>query len=209
MTDENHVVIDSLPYVEELHQDYEDYALELIENEMKQIEPRPLKKMPVVRFRSPLMQAEYRDRVIGGGEFKAREQQSYQLRRISRPTTLDEWRTLALPQAKSRFEAERIRGLILDAEKDEAVLNWKAYNDNVLEQIRDQWSNKLAGQKDAVEEVNFQRQQSQQNQYWPELEQLMTDYQQILYRRNQLEHAIEGLRREAKLTGKRKGGPSS
>lgn len=205
MTD-GHAMIDSLPYAEEVHQDYEEYALALIEDEMKQIEPRPLKKIPAIRFRAPMMKMEYMERVAGG-EFSAREQLSYQPRKIVRPSSLVEWRTLALPQAKARYEAERIRGLILEAERDEAVMNWKAYNANVLEQMRAQWSEMLAGQKEAVEEVNFQRQQSQQNQYWPELEQLNTDYQQMLYRRNQLEHAIEGLRREATLSGKRKGAP--
>ena len=201
-------MIDSLPYVEDVHQDYEDYALTLIEDEMKQIEPRSLKMIPAVNFRTPLMKTEYRERVVAG-EFKAREQQSYQPRNISRPSTLDEWRTVALPQAKSRFEAERIRASLLEAETDEAVLNWKAYNTIVLEQMRDQLSKTLAGQKEAVEEINFQRQQAQQKQYWPELQQLSIDYQQILYRRNQMEHAIEGVRREAKLVGKRKGAPAN
>ena len=208
MTDNTQVLIDSLPYVEEVHQDYEDYALTLIEDEMKQIEPRPLKMMPALHFRTPLMKAEYRERVVDG-DFKAREPHSYQQRKIPRPSTLEELRTVALPQAKSRFEAERIRGSVLDAETEEAVLNWKAYNTIVLEQIRDQLSKTLAGQKEAVEEINFQRQQAQQNQYWPELQHLSTDYQQILYRRNQMEHAIEGLRREANLTGKRKGAPTN
>ena len=208
MAEYSQVMIDSLPYVEDVHQDYEDYALTLIEDEMKQIEPRSLKMIPAVNFRTPLMKTEYRERVVAG-EFQAREQQSYQQRNISRPSTLDEWRTVALPQAKSRFEAERIRASLLEAETDEAVLNWKAYNTIVLEQMRDQLSKTLAGQKEAVEEINFQRQQAQQKQYWPELQQLSIDYQQILYRRNQMEHAIEGVRREAKLVGKRKGAPAN
>lgn len=200
----SNVVIDSLPYVEEVHQDYEDYALALIEDEMKQIKPRPLPKAPIMRFRSELMKTEYTERLVDG-EFKPREDNiSFHPRKISRPSTLDEWRSVALPQAKSRFEAERIRGLILDAEKDETVGNWKAYNSKVLEPMKAQWTNTLAGKKESVEEVNFQRQQSQHNQYGPELDQLTTDYQQILYRRNQLQHAIEGMEREARMTRKRK-----
>jgi hypothetical protein len=60
-----------------------------------------------------------------------------------------------------------------------------------------QWSRALSDQREGVEEINFQRQRSQQQQSGPELDQLNTDYQQMLYRRNQLEHSIEGLRREA------------
>lgn len=190
------VILDSLPYVEAVHEDYEEYALSLIEEEMKQLQPRALKKLPPINFRTPLMKAEYTERVVDG-EFKPREERSYQPLKIVRPTTLDEWRNVALPQAKARLEAERIRGLLLDAEKEEAVENWKAYNSQMLEGLRAQWANALVGRNDAVEEVNFQRQQAQQQQYWPEIVQLTTDYQQMLYRRNQLEHAIEGLRREA------------
>lgn len=189
------VVLDSLPYVEAVHEDYEEYALSLIEEEMKQLQPRPLKKLRPLHFRTPMMKAEYSERVVDG-EFKPREERSYQPLKILRPSTLEEWRNVALPQAKARLEAERIRGLLLDAEKEEAVENWKAYNSQLLEDLRAQCSNVLADRNDAVEEVNFQRQQAQQQQYWPELAQLTTDYQQMLYRRNQLEHAIEGLRRE-------------
>ncbi len=194
------VVLDSLPYVEAVHEDYEEYALSLIEEEMKQFPPRSLKKIDAIRFRTPMMKAEYLER-IADGEFKPREERSYQPLKIARPSTLDEWREVALPQAKARFEAERIRGLILDAEKEEAVENWKAYNAQILENLRAQWSQALAEQKEAVEEINFQRQQAQQQQYWPEIDQLNTDYQQMLYRRNQLEHAVEGLRREAAQNG--------
>lgn len=190
------VILDSLPYVEAVHEDYEEYALSLIEEEMKQLRPRKVTKLTPVNFRTPMMKAEYTERVVDG-EFKPREERSYQPPKIVRPSTLEEWRNVAIPQAKARLEAERIRGLLLDAEKEEAVENWKVYNSQLLEGLRAQWANVLADRNDAVEEVNFQRQQSQQQQYWPELVQLTTDYQQMLYRRNQLEHAIEGLRREA------------
>jgi hypothetical protein len=149
-----------------------------------------------------MMKLEYTARVINNA-YEPREEQSYQPPKIARPSTLDEWRTNALPQAKARFEAERIRGLILDAEKDEAVLNWKAYNSQVIDQLQAQWAKALADQREAVDEINYQRQSAQEQQYGPQLDQLNTDYQQMLYRRNQLEHAIEGLRREANLKRKR------
>lgn len=197
MTESVEARIDSLPYVEAIHEDYEEYALSLIEEEMKQFQPRPLKrKLQSINFRTPMMKAEYAARIVDN-EFQARERKSYQPSKITRPTSLDKWRDEALPRAKALFETERLRSVVLDAEKDEAVENWKSYNAKVLEQIRNQSTKVLADQREAVEEVNFNRQQSQQQQYGPQLEQLNTDYQQMLYRRNQLEHSIEGLRRIA------------
>ena len=99
------VVLDSLPYVEAVHEDYEEYALSLIEEEMKQLEPRPLKKLRPLHFRTPMMKAEYSERVVDG-EFKPREEQSYQPLKILRPSTLEEWRNVALPQAKARLEQQ-------------------------------------------------------------------------------------------------------
>ncbi|OEU10437.1 hypothetical protein FRACYDRAFT_247539 [Fragilariopsis cylindrus CCMP1102] len=50
---------DSLPYVETVHANYEEYALALIKEEMKASVPtRSLKKMPPLNFRTSMMQKE-------------------------------------------------------------------------------------------------------------------------------------------------------
>jgi hypothetical protein len=189
------VLYDSLPYVEAVHEDYEEYALALFEEEMKQIQPRPLKKkMRTLRYRTPIMKQEYATLVVDG-EFKVRPETRYQPLKIARPSSLDEWKTIAIPQAKTLFESERIRSLVLEAEKEETVANWKDYN-SLMDQLQSQWTTALEQQREEVQEINFQRQQTQQQQLGPQLDQLNLDYQQMLYRRNQLEHAIEGLRRE-------------
>eukprot|EP00934_Nitzschia_sp_Nitz4_P008431 Nitzschia sp. Nitz4//scaffold39_size137210//107111//107704//NITZ4_003216-RA/size137210-processed-gene-0.125-mRNA-1//-1//CDS//3329550434//8421//frame0 len=188
---------DSLPYIEAVHEDYEEYGLALIEEEMQQTQPRVLRKLPDIRFRTPMMKAEYEARVVDG-QYVKREDNSYHPLKIARPNSLDEWRSVAIPQAKAQFEAERLRGLLLDAEKDDAVAHWQTYNSQILAPLHAQVTATLASQREAVEDVNFQRQQLQQQQWAPELEQLNTDYQQMLYRRNQLEHANEGLRRESR-----------
>lgn len=188
------VVLDSLPYAEAVHEDYEEYALAMIEEEMKLLQPRP-QKMPALQFRTPMMQREYETLVVDH-QFVSRPERSFQPLKIARPTTsLEEWTTIAIPQAKTRFETERIRSMILEAEKEEAVPNWKDYNTS-LEHLESQWSTALERQREAVAEINYQRQQAQQQQLGPQLEQLNAEYQQALYRRNQLQHAIEGLRRQ-------------
>ena len=190
---ENKPIFDSLPYVEAVHEDYEEYSLALIEEEMKQFNPRMSANIPKVKFRSSMMEQEYKSLVVEN-QFLPREGNSFQPRKIARPeTSPSEW-VDSIKEARCRYEAERIRGLVLDAEKEEAAMNWKDFN-AALERQKNEWSNALQKQSDIVEEINFQRQQQQQNQFGPELERLNLEYQQVLYRRNQLEHALEGYRR--------------
>jgi hypothetical protein len=201
-------VLDSLPYVEAVHEDYEEYALALIEEEMKAIEPRPLKKVPPVKFRTFLMESEYGNVKISRDNdpdpnnhndnevatIERVEHVSFQPSKIARPTTIDEWKGHAIPEIKKRFEAERIRGMVLEAEKEDGVDSWKSHN-SALDDLKALWTRKLKERTDAVEEINFQRQRMQQDHFGPELDKLNLEYQEALYRRNQLEHAVEGLRR--------------
>jgi hypothetical protein len=188
----NRIFLDSLPYVDTVHEDYEDYALALIEEEMKQFQPHGGRKVAPVRFRSTMMQQEFKSLVVEN-QFQPRKETSFQPRKITRPETEEEW-VVGINDAKSRLESERIRGLLLEAEKEEAVESWKDYN-MALQHHQMQWENALQRQKESVEEINYQRQQAQQNQLGPQLETLNLEYQQALYRRNQLEHAIEAHRR--------------
>ena len=50
-----------------------------------------------------------------------------------------------------------------------------------------------------VEEINFRRQQGQTQQVGPEIDRLNQEYEEALYRRNQLEYAIEGIKRETSI----------
>jgi hypothetical protein len=199
------VLLDSLPYVETVHEDYEEYALALIEEEIKASVPRSLKKMPPLHFRTSMMQKEYetlivKDDVEGTliAVQRPKEQLlSFQPKKIVKPTTIEEWNdSNAIEQAKSQFESERIRSQVIEVEKEEGVANWKDHITN-LDELVSFWTKSLQKQAEIVEEINFQRQQSQEKQTGPELERLNQDYQQALYRRNQLEHTIEGLRRES------------
>jgi len=201
--DEPIVFLDSLPYVDVVHEDYEEYALSLIEEEMKTIAPRSLKKIPPLNFRTPMMHKVYELLVDKENNEKStsvsypKEQHlSFQPKKIVKPTTIEEWNdSSAIGQVKSQFEAERIRTLILESEKEEGVANWKDYTTG-LDNLVAFWMKLLQKQSGVVEEINYQRQQAQERQNGPELDQLNQDYQQSLYRRNQLEYEIEKLRRE-------------
>ncbi|KAL3918585.1 MAG: hypothetical protein SGILL_004163 [Bacillariaceae sp.] len=206
-TNKEKVILDSLPYIETVHADYEEYALAMIEEEMQSSKPRALPRIPPMRFRTSLLQEEYDglelvedesdcQRIVSNFRRQQGGGNSFQPLKIVRPTNLEEWKTHALPQMKSRFEAERIRGVVLEAEKEEGVKIWKDYNANV-DGVKEFWSQALKQSTEKVEEINFQRQEAQGQKFGPELGRLDQEYQQALYRRNQLEHSIEALRREA------------
>ena len=208
-------MMDSLPYVETVHEDYEEYALALIEEEMKVIAPRPMRKIPPLNFRTPMMRTEYESLVVNGKledgvdaqksfvQTRPKEQfQLFQPKKVMKPSTMqgrkDDENTIldAISQMKSRYEAERIRALLLDVDKEEGVSIWKAYNAK-LDELAGFWNTLLKQEIETVEEINFRRQQSQTQQVGPEITRLNQKYQEALYRRNQLEHAIEGLKRKS------------
>lgn len=191
----------SLPYVESVHEDYEEYALALIEEEMKAISPHYLKKIPPLNFRTSIMEKEYEsitDKKSLNTNSNSQQQPCYRSRKIAKPTSIEEWMTdagrNAVEQAKSLYEGERIRGMVLEAEKEECVAIWKDYISNLDDRLK-RMKDCADKQVEIVEEINFQRQQAQERQFWPELEQLNQEYQQALYNRNLLEHRLEALRR--------------
>jgi hypothetical protein len=194
-------ILDSLPYVDAVHEDYEEYALALIEEEMKQFEPRSLpRRMPSLNFRSPLMQQEY-ETLVQGDEYVPREPH-FGLQPL-KPADIKDYE-MDLPQAKARLEAERIRSVIVEVEKEDAAAGWKEHVQD-LTSLHNQWSQLLQKQREQVEEINYQRQQAQQQQLGPQLQELEVQYQQALYKRNQLQHAIIGLQRELGIDESMKG----
>merc|ERR1740130_2458295 len=93
--------------------------------------------MPSLNFRTSMMQKEYESLIVKDGGVEGtlisvqrpKEQLlSFQPKKIVKPTTIEEWNdSSAIGQVKSQFEAERIRTLILESEKEEGVANWKDY----------------------------------------------------------------------------------
>ena len=249
----------SLPYcttlvVDQPHEDYEQYALSLIEEEMKQIQPRPLlhRDMKVLNCRTKLMKQEYdtlfQNQTATGaaeGEAEAQEDENddgdddddtHKLMYVPRKNVtladfdttpppkrpklsddmndaekaqiIKEWKLHALSYARSKYEAERIRNLNLDVEKQVSTgggsssSNWKRYIEQTLQDMEVQYSRTLQHQRDVVDEINYQRQSSQERMYGPQLEQYYTEYQQVLYKRNTVEYNIfsEEMKKETTTT---------
>lgn len=208
----NEVVLDSLPYIERIHNDYEEYALALIEEEMNQqiqIRSDLTKPMEPIKFRTLLMEKEYKTLIKKGGdgggadtEFVVpRSQQDgggssfFAPPKIARPSSIEEWTSHAIPTAKQRYEAERIRSIVLEAQKECSVADWKMYN-TALDGIKNSLQAYLQTTTENVEEINYQRQKVQTDSFLPQLDELTVQHQQMVYRRNQLVHSIEGMKRQ-------------
>lgn len=157
--DASSVVLDALPYVDDIHQDYEAYALALVEKEMAKIAPRaPSKPLPSIsNHKSPILQAEYdfvasgkeRPSVIGSNDVK-----------LPTSDNVDEWKECIL-KARAAYEAERLRSATLALEATHAPPQWKHYTATVLEPLEQQQISLHAHESSQLEEIHAQRQQEQ------------------------------------------------
>mmetsp|Transcript_18177 Transcript_18177/g.43940 ORF Transcript_18177/g.43940 Transcript_18177/m.43940 type:complete len:225 (+) Transcript_18177:107-781(+) len=211
------VVLDSLPYIEQIHNDYEEYALALIEEEMKNGNSNNMNPLEPIKFRSNLMKKEYKTLIKNGGNGDGDDDAEMAVPRspqdgggssffvppkIARPAptpsskSIEGWTTHAIPAAKQRYESERIRSMVLEAQKEDAVTDWKMYNSKLERGVKSMYESSLKTTSENIEEINYQRQKIQTDSFLPQLDELTVQHQQIVYRRNQLEHTIEGLRRQ-------------
>ena len=186
-------LMDSLPYVDVPNEDYEQYALALIEAEMKVMAPRSLPELAPIKFRTPAMEQEYQRYVVSGGQPDPIEVPT------STPTapsdgTLDNWSD-AVHKARIEYESERLRGINLEVKKDAgAALLWKGFNGNLDHDMQSMLS-LLQQQKERVEQINLQRSQDQEKA-GQQLSILINQYQEALQRRFQLHHATLVLEQE-------------
>jgi hypothetical protein len=191
------LVIDSLPYVDSVHEDYESYALALIEDEMQHIHPPKIRKMSPVRCRSDFMRTEI--------ETLATSQSRPTLDLESKtkaPSSecVEEWRR-AVAAARCEYEAQRQRSMILEIEKsDVSAQQWKLYTSRVLEEIQGNTQYHLSKEKSRVDETNAER-QKQQHQAGHTLSILTNQWHQLAHKKFSLEMAIRDL--DAEVQGLR------
>ena len=161
---------------------------------MQKFQPRALpRKMPPLKCRTELMQTEF-DTLVQDNNYVPRKDPVSFVKPIATPKTVEE-ATEAVKLARSRLEAERMRGVLIDVEKEDAVEGWKQHLQD-LQQVQQKWSKLLESERGQVEEINFQRQQAQQQQVGPQLSELDQRYNEELYQRNTKQYQIIGMRRE-------------
>lgn len=186
--------MDSLPYVDATNEDYEQYALALIEAEMKGINPPAEGEIKPIRFRTAVMEHEYKRVEAGDGQV---EPTKLSLARASAPSeekSVERWRA-AVQQARLDYEAERLRSTTLEVKKDPgASLLWKAVNGN-LDRDMQSTNEALKEQREIVEHINLHRSEDQQKA-GKQIQILTTQYQNALHRRFSLYQATEALAKE-------------
>jgi pre-mRNA-splicing factor SPF27 len=208
---ESNVVLDALPYVDPVNEDYEQYALALIEEEMKaHAATTSVKKAPPVHFRTELMKQEYQelstsasDNIAGDnadgadGQGPKRRPEQRQRAAVVEPVSPpaagqdpEAWKQ-AVQTARIAYEAERIRSDLLELEKDglgSSAQMWKVYNE-LLSQSQAVLQQALSTQRQSVEDINLSRQQDQQ-QCGRKLEVLTTQYHELVHKLFQLKQAV-------------------
>jgi Breast carcinoma amplified sequence 2 (BCAS2) len=130
------ITLDALPYVDAIHEDYEVYALALVEEEMAKISPSATTtcKLPPLRA-SVLLQTEYE--FVSKGE-KTRSP-PLELNDVHPPppsdnNTAEAWKE-SIHRARAAYESERLRGQVLELEEKYAPTQWKRYTNQVLQPL--------------------------------------------------------------------------
>lgn len=207
------VVLDSLPYIDPVNEDYEQYALALIESEMQQTAAAPSQsssKQPIqTTARSQILQETVQ-------RLQQQQQQSQQgddktttslLPNRTFPTApsddkngVQSWQE-AVRAAKIAYESERLRALQLEVAKEESAPLWNAYNSTVAQPRWEEAQAQLGAQRQIVEEINHARQTQQTEQYGRQLHVLSMQYEELIRKQRQLKEAVTEL--EAQVEGGR------
>mmetsp|Transcript_16169 Transcript_16169/g.22552 ORF Transcript_16169/g.22552 Transcript_16169/m.22552 type:complete len:229 (-) Transcript_16169:27-713(-) len=188
------VVLDALPYIDAVNEEYEAYALNLIEEEMKAIAPPTL---PKVKITSTPQSEMLKNELAELTEDRNRKIADYVT--PSRPQRPDsnsdeDWR-LAVLHSRSEHESERIRSTVLEAEKTASGSQWQLWLEQ-LQGAKQGISRKLDSQRSKVDEINASRQKFQQNETGEKLRVLTTKLQERLYTKHQLAIAKKELQAE-------------
>jgi hypothetical protein len=192
------VLLDSLPYIDPILEEYEQYALHLIEEEtMKASKPPVLDaSLPPIRFLTAQMKAEY-ERVGSGEAAEKIRGKSFEQRRGDFDGE-DEHCDLgaAVAAARTAHEAERVRGLELEAVSGELSARYRLWNEQVLQPQADGGAAAVREQRAAVDRLNLARRRHQQELYDRELRRLTVQRRELLDHLCQLKRAVADLEDE-------------
>ena len=179
----------SLPYVDYLDEEYEAYALSLIEDEMETIVPRQ-KKMkllskPTFYNKSPVLEYEFREMVNRNRAKRATSNQYTQPGEVDAvPAALQShehaWK-LAIRRAKIELEHRRLELTNLEIKQALESFKW-------MKQVHFDQTNvartrmEKVTQKMAVDVINAKRKDRQEKEAASHLYALSTEYEELLQR---------------------------
>ena len=181
--------MDSLPYIDQIHEDYEHYAASLIEEEMEKLDPAKsalkVNPLPPMKFRSAILQNEYKY-VAETGETPSDRPTYHSDLQPPSDDSLASWED-AVKRAKIALEKERIRGTMLELEKEGVTAGqWKSFNE-MLHNVGIEKVLKLQQQR--VDKINIDRQEYQEH-VGNDLYRLTSQYHQLVDKVYQLKSAV-------------------
>jgi hypothetical protein len=198
-------VIDSLPYVDVVHEDYEQYALSLVEEEMKTLKPPKVARLPPTNLKSKLLQNDYE--TLSKNPNQPPELELSNRAKEPSKSTVEAWRQ-AVQEARAEYEGERERSVVLEIEKSDAsTYQWKHYG-TMLESIHKDGQTRMTTEKDAVDLINAERQKHQEKA-GQSLYLLSSQFQGAVQKRFQLLAAVQNLKeslRTSNTTASENGG---
>ena len=204
--------MDSLPYVDSVTDEYRQYALALIDHEMKTTttkmdETFVRDSIPNIQFRTELMKIEYEalSTRISEGKTKKMEgddesiSKTIQLQKPSKNDMLSkvEWEK-AIRTARIAYETERIRAMNLEINKEgigSLTDHWKSYNEFIMVPTQQGMNQQLQSKKRKMEDINYFRQKEQQTM-GQELHTLTNQYRDSISQHLQLVQATNQLKAE-------------
>ena len=206
------VIFDSLPYIDTILPEYEQYATLSIEQEMQQqcmernkLHPRVIELMQTHRHQNHQdsrkrrrMEHDPNDDLPATPQRPTTEDRTHPDVVVdetfpSIPTdqmSLEDW-NVTIKKARIAYEKERIRSLELEIDKETLSESWKSYNQDILESLHQHYQQLLQDQNYQVTKINYERQEQQQTEYHPTLGKYQYQYQDLLLKINQLHNAIE------------------
>jgi hypothetical protein len=192
------VLLDSLPYVDILDDEWEQRALTLIEQEMQSTQPSRLPPLPHVVCRTGVMKEAWESLLKGERKPLSDPPNFHQMSEAVPPkqNTAVAWLE-AVRQARIEYESERLRAMVLEVTKgDQLPEAWKAYNRH-LESIAKDLQEQLQQQRATVNQIHIQRQQEQER-FGQQLQRLGRQRQDLLEKKRLLQKATQEL--ESELT---------
>lgn len=218
----NQITLDSLPYIDNIHPDYEAYALTLIEEEMQAMGnneasappteesllghlPNPLgstgeaNSIPSFKSSKPnhtLNRNEYESLVSRNGQPRQDKTDYKQKMSAIQPTTTSaaEWKE-AIQKAKMELEYERLRMVNVELQSEYESSLWK-YQTKKVESISECIKAKLTKQKMNVDQINAKRQDLQTAKAAPKLHVLSQKWDEGINRVKVLSKGVDKLRME-------------
>ncbi len=203
----NEIALDSLPYIDNVHPDYEAYALSLIEEEMQRMEEPTSNATQVNANTTPkpflssnvgLNKTEYESLIQRGGQPRQGIDYTQQMRDKNTPpsdiSNPSEWGK-SIERAKIELEYERLRMVNAELQTEYESSLWKIHSKS-MEAFSNRVKSKLENQQLEVDKVNATRKEMQEDQGAPKLMALNARWESLIKKSQHLARAVGKLEGE-------------